>query len=256
MFRTTKKLTLLSALLALAVCATPSCSSSTRLDRSKAADLISRSPQFTQPFTIIVRHEKDSRNLGPIKPSETKEEGQARAVEDYFNASPYRGALREEGLVTATARYEHTTMYGGEEGPSLYTLDIKPTEKGEQLWRELSMPVDTATLPLAKREIISVTGITGGDEKSRRATAEFTWRWVPTLAGRVLQRGTPEFEHLPDRIKEQFNDRGLGVLGIGAQPPLQLSATRQSVAAFQLYDDGWRLTDLRPIDTSPLNPID
>lgn len=84
------------------------------------------------------------------------------------------------------------------------------------------MPVDTARLPLARREFVAVTGITGGDEKSRRATTEFTWRWVPTLADRVLQRGTPEFEHLPERIKEQFNEKDESVFGIGAQPPLQL----------------------------------
>ncbi len=254
MFRTAKKLTLLILLVAVAVCAPPSCSSSTRLDRGRAAEMIRKSSQFTEPYMIIISHEKNSRNLDPIKPSETKEEGQVRAVEDYFNASPYRAALREIGLVTATAQYVHTTMYGEREGPSLYNLDIRLTEQGEQLWRDLNLPVDTARLPLARREIVSVTGIKGGDEKSRHATAEFTWRWLPTIAGRALMKGTPEFERLPERIKEQFNEEGLSVFGIGAQPPLQLSATQQSVATFELYDNGWRLEPL-PFDNRPLNPL-
>jgi hypothetical protein len=248
------KLALLLAFVAIAVCAPLSCASSTRLDRSKAADLIRRSSQFTQPYAIIIRHQKDSRQLDPISPSETKEQGQARAVEEYFNASPYRGVLRELGLMTASATYVKTTMYGEREGPSLYNLDVRLTEKGEQLWHDLNMPVDPATLPLALRELVQITGITGGDEKSRRATIEFSWKWLPTLAGRAMTRGTPEFERLPERLKKQFNEEGVSVFNIGAHPPLELGGTQRSVATFVLYDDGWRLEPL-PFESRPLNPL-
>jgi hypothetical protein len=252
---TLSKITLLVALGA-ALCAPLACASSARLDRSKAAEMIRRSGQFAQPYTIIIRHQTDSRQLDPVVPSDTRQQGEARAVEEFFNASPYRGVLRELGLVTATASYQHTTMYGQREGPSLYKLDVRLTEKGEQLWRDLKLPVDPATLPLARRELISITGITGGDERARHATVEFDWRWIPTAAGRAMMRDTPEFSQLPDRIKQKFNEEGLSVFNIGAHPPLELGGTRHAVANLQLYDDGWRLTDVRPMATSPLNPLD
>jgi hypothetical protein len=227
---------------------------SRNLDRAKAADLIRRSPQFTQPYEIIIRHQTETRQLDPISHSETNEQGQVRAVEEFFNASPYRGALRELGLVTASASYVKTTMYGEREGPSLYNLDVRLTEKGEQIWRDLNMPVDTAALPLARRKLIEITGISGGDEKARRATVEFNWRWMSTLAGRAMLRDTTEYERLPDRIKQQFNEDGVSVFNVGAHQPLELGGTHHAVANFQLYDDGWRLERL-PFDSRPLNPL-
>jgi hypothetical protein len=254
MLRSISRLTLLITFIAAAVCAPLSCASSNRLNRNKAADLIRRSSQFTQPYEIIIRHQVETRQLDPISHSETNEQGQVRAVEEFFNASPYRGALRELGLVTASASYVKTTMYGEREGPSLYNLDVRLTEKGEQMWRDLNMPVDTAALPLARRELIEITGINGGDEKARRATVEFNWRWMPTPAGRAMMRDTTEYERLPERIKQQFNEEGVSVFNVGAHQPLELGGTHHAVANFQLYDDGWRLERL-PFDSRPLNPL-
>jgi hypothetical protein len=249
------KLTLLIAF-AVTLCAPLACASSTRLDRGKAAEMIRNSSQFTQPYEIIIRHGSDRRYLNPVSPDETRAQGEARAVPDFCDSSPYRGVLCELGLINVKARYVSTRMYGDREDKSTYDLDIKLTPAGEQLWRDLNLAVDSSSLPLARRELVQVTGITGGDERSRRATVELNWKWVPTLAGRAMPRGTPEFSRLPERIRQQFDDKGITVFSIGSHPPLDLGGTRRATAQFQLYDDGWRLMDIRPIDTRPLNPID
>lgn len=245
---TISKIMLLIALVAV-LCAPSACASSTRLDRNKAAEMISHSVQFTQPYTIIVQHASNKRYMEPISPDETRAQGEARAVENFFDSTPYRAVLRELGLIDVKAKFA-----GVESGRGIFELTINLTDRGRQLWRDLNLPADTATLPLATRELVAVTGITG-DEKTRRATVEFDWRWVPTVAGRAMMRGTPEFSRLPERIKKQFNEEGLGVFNIGAHPPLELGGTHRSVASFQLYDDGWRLEPL-PFDNRPLNPLD
>jgi hypothetical protein len=212
--------------------------------------MISRSIQFEQPYTIIVQHASNKRYLEPISPDETRAQGEIRAVEDFYDSTPYRAVPRELGLIDVKAKFA-----GVEDGRGVFELTINLTDRGQQLWRDLNLPVDTATLPLATRELITVTGITG-DEKTRHATADFNWKWTPTPLGKAMTRGTPEFERLPDKIKQQFNEQGVSVFNIGAHKPLELEGVRQGVANFQLYDDGWRLTDIHPMDASSLNPLD
>jgi hypothetical protein len=233
----------------LALAASLDCGSSRQLDRKKAAALIEAAPQFRQVFYVVVAHQRNQRHLDPeTAPADARGE----AAADFFNSSPYRGVLRELGLVDVTARFA-----GVEDGRNVFDLNISLTDAGRQLWQEVGAPVNEAAIPLAKRDLLEVTGLTGGDAtQGGRATAEFTWRWVPTVAGRAMMRGTPEYERLPDRIKQQFNESGLTVFDIGAHRPLELGGAHQANAQFQLYDDGWRLTDVRPMDTSPLNPID
>lgn len=247
MHRITERIILTFTLLALV--ASLDCGRSRQLDRSQAADLISHSPQFAQPYTITVRHASDRRYLEPISPDETRAQGEIRAVENFFDSTPYRAVLRELGLIAVKAKFA-----GVESGRGVFELTIDVTDKGQQLWRDLNLPVDTAALPLATRELVAVTGITG-DEKTRHATADFNWKWTLTPLGKAMSRGTPEFEHLPDKIKQQFNEEGLGVFNIGAHAPLDLEGTHRSVASFQLYDDGWRLEPL-PFNNMPLNPLD
>lgn len=248
------KTTGLSVILILALCATSSCGSSKRLDRSKASDLIKQSPQFSRPYEVIVRHQRDERHLDPVDPNETRQQGEARAVQEFYNSSPYRAVLRHLGLIEAKAAYQSTRMYGEKEGSSLYALDVRLTSQGEQMWHDLNLQVDPASLPLGRREIVDVTGVTGGDgQRERTASAEFTWRWTLTMAGASMTRGTPEFENLPDDVKRLFDDDSTRPI---SRAPLELSGTRRGHAQFQLFDDGWRLVSVEPSEPRPLNPID
>jgi hypothetical protein len=249
MNRSIERIILLFTLLALA--ASLNCGSSRQLDRKKAAERIEGAPQFRQVFYVVVAHQRNQRHLDPeTAPADAR--GEAAAVADFFNSSPYRGVLKELSLVTVKARFA-----GVEDGRNVFDLDIRLTDAGRKLWQEAGAPVNEAAIPLAKRELLEVTGLTGGDAtQAARAEAEFTWQWVPTAAGRAMMRGTPEFARLPDRIRQQFDAPGLTVFDIGAHRPLELGGVHQANAQFQLYDDGWRLTDVQPMDTSPLNPID
>jgi hypothetical protein len=206
---------------------------------------------------MIVKHGTDTRYLDPVSPDETRQQGEARAVEDYRTSYPYRAVLLELGLVDVHAKYVSTRMYGNTEDRSTYDLDINLTDAGRKLWLDLGMEVDLGAIPLGKRKLVAITGITGGDAaKGSRGTAEFTWEWELTPAGASMSKGTPEFERLPDAVKSLFDSSQLSTPTFKPKNPLNLSGIRQGVANFQLYDDGWRLDSIEPAGSAPLNPLD
>jgi hypothetical protein len=246
-----------AVLITIFLLATFSCSASRQLDRKKAADLIQRSSGFTQPYVMIIRHKSDQWYLDPVDPSETRQQGEARAVESYFQSYPYRAVLRKLNLINVRATYVSTTMFGNTEGKSTYDLDVSLSPQGEQLWRKLGMEPDSSAIPLGRRKLIAVTGITGGDAaKGSRGTAEFTWQWELTPAGAAMSKGTTEFDQLPDAVKGLFDSSQLSTPTFKPKNPLNLSGIRQGVANFQLYDDGWRLDSIEPAGSVPLNPLD
>jgi hypothetical protein len=240
--------------LASTLFALPACTSK-QLDRKQAAELIGGSQPFSQPYVMIIRHGSDRRYLDPISPDETRAQGEARAIENWRTSYPYRAVLVHLGLVDMKAKYISTTMYGGREGRSTYDLDINLSDAGRKLWSESGLEVDASAVPLAKRKLIQITGITGGGAKDTRATAEFSWQWEPTIAGAAMTQGTAEFDRLPSEIKSLFeSDSSLPTFKI--KTPLGLTGTHQGVANLQRYDDGWRLESIEPAKTSPLNPLD
>jgi hypothetical protein len=248
------KAVLLLVLAASTLGASLSCASK-QLDRKQAADLIRRSQPFTQAYKMIVRHGTDRRYLDPVSPDETKAQGEARAVENWRTSYPYRAVLMHLGLVDVRAQYQSTTMYGDREDRSTYDLDINLSDAGQKLWRDLGMEIDHSSVPLARRKLIAVTGITGGG-KEARATAEFTWQWEPTPAGAAMSRGTPDFERLPNEVKSLFDSSESFMPTFKVKTPLNLGGTGQGIAIFQRYDDGWRIESIEPAKTSPLNPLD
>ncbi|MDT5061720.1 MAG: hypothetical protein QOH63_2179 [Acidobacteriota bacterium] len=251
------KFTFPATLITVLFVVTFSCSASRQLDRKKAADLIQRSSGFTQPYVMVIRHKSDQWYLDPVDPSETRQQGEARAVESYYQSYPYRAVLRELNLINVRATYVSTTMFGSTEGKSTYDLDVSLSPQGEQLWRNLGMEPDSSAIPLGRRKLVAITGITGGDAaKGARGTAEFTWQWELTTAGASMSKGTPEFERLPDAVKQMFESPTSSYPTFKSKVPLSLVGIRQGIANFQLYDDGWRLDNIEPARTSPLNPLD
>ncbi|HEX7315883.1 MAG TPA: hypothetical protein VF297_18345 [Pyrinomonadaceae bacterium] len=233
-----------------------SCASK-QLDRKTAAGIIRRSSPFTQPYKMIVKHGTDRRYLDPVSPDETRQQGEARAVESWRTSFPYRAVLVHLGLVTVRARYQSTTMYGEREGRSTYDLDIDLTDAGRKLWQDLGMQVDPASIPLGRRRLVAITGIRGGGAaKGSRATVEFTWEWELTTAGTTMSAGTPEFARLPDEVKTLFDSSQQVIPTFKPKTPLNLIGAHQGVANFLLYDDGWRLDSIEPMGTAPFNPLD
>lgn len=72
-------------------------------------------------------------------------------------------------------------------------------------------------VPIARREIIDVTGIVHEAGKTS-AEAQFKWRWALTPIGKQIELQNPKSKHLRD-VKE----------------------TSTGGAWLRLYDDGWRL---------------
>jgi len=69
-------------------------------------------------------------------------------------------------------------------------------------------------VPLAKRELVAVSGIVT-EENKNGAEVKFDWQWVPTPQAKALSMVPP-------------------------------NETRHGLALFRLYDDGWRLEVLQP----------
>jgi hypothetical protein len=247
MIKKTIKLALYASL-ASSLCTTLSCSSR-GFDRSTASERIQRAVPFTHPYAMIVRHQRDRRYIDPASPDETREQGEARAVESWRTSSPYRAVLVALGLVDVRAKYASV-----EEGRSAYDLDIRPTPKSDDLWRQMGVAVDDTAVPLARRKLVSVTGIT--TPSPTHATAEFTWQWETTAAGAAMALGTPEFNSLPDQIRQMFETTPSYPPSLKARTPLSLTGTFRGIANFERYDDGWRLDEINPSGTAPLNVLD
>ena len=255
MFRNIIRLAMIAAIATSALGTSVSCASK-NLDRKQATALIQRAQPFTQPYSMIIRHGSDRRYLDPVSPDETRVQGEARAVENWRTSFPYRAVLMQMGLVDVRAKYVSTRMYGDREDRSTYDLEIRLTPQGEELWRQMGLQVDPDAVPLGRRKLIAVTGISGGDANTSRAAAEFTWQWELTPAGAAMVRDTPEFERLPDEVKNLFESAPSFPPSAKVKTPLSLLGTHQGVANFQKFDDGWRITSIEPATTRPLNPLD
>lgn len=88
----------------LVLCVASSCGSSKQLDRSKAAKMIEASPQFIPVYRMVVAHQTDQRYIEPdVAPASPQ--GEAAAVQNFYDSSPYRGVCKELGLLDIKAKY-------------------------------------------------------------------------------------------------------------------------------------------------------
>jgi len=95
---------------------------------------------------------------------------------------------------------------------------VELTEEGKRMssgWKFTKainqFDIDKWEIPIAKKSLVEVTGIIGGDKE--QAQVEYTWKWVPNELG------------------EKLNN---------LRPSLELQKGR---AAFRKYDDGWRIVE-------------
>jgi len=104
--------------------------------------------------------------------------------------------------------------------------EVALTPSGVETIQALITPAESAkqsfTIPAARRELISITGIA---KHGNSADVEFTWKWMPlNEVGAVLYSG---------------------------------DATYRSVTTFRCYDDGWRVVQssrsIQPLDEALRN---
>jgi hypothetical protein len=212
--RPAKKISLTALLLAVTFAG---CSSD--LSRSKANALIEQQKDFRTTIELgipIGNFWWDYRNLG---------------IDPHYPLL----ALRDQGILTLRESGQKNSLWGRE-----YITELTPRGKDlSKLWVSTkdAMPSGTYGMDdrcwttwghgepchkasgvvysviLAQKHIEEVTGITteaGGKE----ASAEFTWRWVATDAGKSFM------DHVP-------------------------SNETKGEAEFELYDDGWRIARIK-----------
>lgn len=239
---TDRRLTLLLAFAAV-LFAAPGCGASQALDRPRAKRLIEESERFKAPAVVALKVEDDVR-LFPQSPDETEEGVRDRALRTYMSSSPTLAVLRYLGYVkvgaTVVQPYEEKNVRGFPV-KSPWVLKIEPTltEKGKSLAGSQGLAGSNAVV-LARREVIEVTGVR---ERAGQAAADFTWKAVPTEAGKAFDPTSDVFKSLPHELRDALTkSRGIGPFGRGATQ--DWSQVNKATADFQKYDDGWRLTSI------------
>ena len=162
----------------------PSCSPRDFLTRRLAADLISASDTFKTPQQFVLQ-------TGVI------------SNKDYV--SPEYLVLQHHGWISAIT----APCSPGLIPPPCW--DVLLTPAGVDTVRAL-IPADAVsrpalTIPVAKRELFAVTGIS---KQANQADVDFTWRWIP------------------------LNEIGAALYSRDLQ--------YNSTVGFRDYDDGWRIT--------------
>lgn len=217
-----RAVTILAALVCLANCA-----GSRELTRERAAKLITNSKDFRAPVTLPLKREADWR-LRAESEAGAEAEAQSRAVESYYQVNPQMAVLKQLGLIDLRV----TLRKRPDENYRSWSFDVEPflTGKGEGLTSAGQENEGKPAVPLARKELIDVTGI--AKTRDVLAQAEYTFREVPTEAGRAFVPGSPEYQGLPAHLQQALS---------GRNQTIEFGKTKRGAAIFQLYDDGWRL---------------
>lgn len=219
-----RRFTLLSFSLSLFIVG---CAGTRELTRIRAAEMIGGSQAFVAHVSLPLKKETGW-NLRPQSVDEPEDEAQSRAAETYYHAHPQMDVLRRVGVMDVR------TMIRGRPGENygVWVFDVEPflTEKGKELAAAGREGQGTASVLLARRELVEVTGITHASGGT--AQAEYTWKELPTAAGRAFSPGSPEHVGLPAALRQALGERN---------QTKDFDKVRRGRAVFQLYDDGWRL---------------
>jgi hypothetical protein len=207
-----------------------SCAGSKELTRRRAAETIGSSTDFRAPVSLPLKKEADLL-LRPESDGETESQARSRATETYFQANPQMDVLRQIGLMDVRAALRKRPA----ENHGVWSFDVEPffTERGEKAAAGQAGQAGQS-VALARREIVEVIGITKSGDAI--AQAQYTWREVPTEAGRAFVPGTLEYERLPASLRQVLEQR---------HQTKDYGKTQRGTAVFQLFDDGWRLTAVR-----------
>jgi hypothetical protein len=201
------------------------------LTRDHAQGLIKAHENFSKPY--VIRLEGSEKFLVPTE-SVDESPPDNRAVNLFYQDYPLSGALHHLGLVEAVAtvvKRPEVLAFTGSVTSWVYKIETRRTAKGE----EQADGVKNG-LPLYRREIAEVTGVTVG--QTGRARAEFKWRRVPTPVGEALEAEGQTFKSLPAKMQEGIRK---SISRFGNALPVSYKGVQNGHAEFQLYDDGWRL---------------
>lgn len=209
------------------------------LTRERAARLIKENDMFKSLNTIPFN------GLDPVTPVEpeyrTEEEALARAIELFFFNHPQMLVLKHLGYIDVRASVVEKSIEKDRlMGPGFWKVrrEVFLTEQGKAEARKYK-GVDTSEIPVTQPEFVEVTGVT--KMQPNLATAEFTWKEIPTTFGQAFDVSSSTYKSLPADLQQKLLMRRMGTRGITRD----YTRPQQSQAMFQLYDDGWRLLSVR-----------
>lgn len=211
------------------------------LTRSSAQRMIEAFEKFKQPVGVVLKDE-DEWQVRPKSSDETEQDAQARAMEMYLSDKRAVAVLRHLGYVDVKITLVKQAEIKGSGvfafvKPWIFRIEPTLTEKGRAAAQSQGVTDDKAVL-LGRREVVEITGIR---EKEGQAVADFTWKTLPTEAGKAFDPASDAFKTLPPELREVVSkSKGVGPFGSAATQ--DWSQINKAVANFQKYDDGWRLT--------------
>jgi hypothetical protein len=213
--------------------------SSKDLSRARALDLLREHKEFKTPQVLPLR------DLGEfVIPALSEDEEPIpyeRAIATFFENYPDMGVLREFGLVEAEATLTGRPEAQPRTGILLgwrFSVDVRLTDKGRQTV-EAAGSTGEESLPLFKKEVLDVSGITKVSDAS--AQANFTWKSVSTPIGEAFDPTSEAFKRLPEKLRKKITQPTI----FGNSLKLEFAKVRKAVAYFQLYDDGWRVDHMQ-----------
>lgn len=222
--------------LAAFLCLT-ACGSNT-LTRLRAADLIKSSEAFQRPALITLQSEyqQSLTLIGAGSRTTPKEDFVHRR---FLESRADLAALNHLGLVD----FKVSKIDYPDSASSPVTVTVALTDAGRSASREWQQSGAGWAIPIARRELIEVTRVMGGEGDSKAARAEYTWHWQPTEVGRSFDTSRQEHQRIPETIRQNLGGVSMADMmrHVGRIIVFDGSKTQAASASFRLYDDGWRL---------------
>jgi hypothetical protein len=209
-----------------------------RLTRSRAAEMIRSGEAFQKPvsITLLPEYRQSLTLIGTGSQTTPKEEF---ALRRFLESHADLAVLRHLGLVD----FKVSKVEYPDSASSPVVVATTLTDEGRSASEAWQRSGDRWAIPIARRELVEVTGLTGGEGEAKTARAEYTWRWQPTETGKYFDTSRPEHQGLPETIRRNLGGVSMADMmrQLGGVVVFDGGKTQTASASFKLYDDGWRL---------------
>jgi hypothetical protein len=200
--------------------------------------MVSASKEFQKPVSITLLPEY-RQSLTLIGGSQTTPKTEV-ALGRFLESRPELAVLQHLGLIELSVKnIEHP-----DSASSPVTVAASLTSEGRAASRQWQQSGNGWDVLIARRELVEVTGLTGGEAESKQSRVEYTWRWQPTGVGVSFDTSSQAHQNLPASIPKSFGGGSFAdaLRNVGQPMLFDSSKTQKATATLQLYDDGWRVT--------------
>lgn len=227
----------LAFLIAAALFCLLACSSG-RMTRSRAAELIRSGEGFQKPasLSLLPEYRQSLTLIGTGSQTTPREEF---ALRRFLESHADLAVLNNLGLVD----FKVVGIEYPDSASSPVVMAVTLTDKGRSASDEWQRAGNGWTIPIAQRELVEVTGLTGVEGEAKTARAEYTWRWQPTEIGKYFDTSRREHQGLPESSRRTLGGVSMADMmrQLGGVTVFDSSKMQNASASFRLYDDGWRL---------------